>query len=546
MKHLLKLILFLVLLLSSYLYAGYAPPRPGRFNTEYNNRSTQSNIPQMRTYAIPKKRSQFVSGTLKPLIILIEFSDVKARVSSTTTYFDNMVFSAGGASMNTYYKENSENKMSFSKIGNPNPTLWLTAENTLAYYGADDDNIDERIDELAKTAVIKADNQGVDFSQYDDDGDGYVDYVIIVHAGQAQEYSGVSNDIWSHQGIIPNGYSVDGVKVRAYAMVSEYSPVGVFSHEFGHLLGLPDLYDTATGDTVVATWCLMDLGAWLGGANHDGTNPSHLSVWCKKYLGWISAEEITADKKNMLIYPNAEAEPAGEKKYLKIPILGSNTEYFLVEYRRKTPSPYIFEKNIGGEGILIWHINDSVNLFRIGANKVNVDPDNLGVALISADDIVNVETAEGDPWRKGQIFMSPRSDSSDGRKSNILISNFGIPGNTFDTMDIYIIKMTSNLSINQHYAYPSPSLGPVNFKFISDTNINDGTVYIYNIAGEEIRRMNVNSDNILVNSSKDYALVYDVLWDGYNNNGEPSASGLYLYLLKADNVYVKNKFAIVK
>jgi len=98
---------------------------------------------------------------------------------------------------------------------------------------------------MARDAVLAAD-PNVDFTPYDNDGNGYVDAFIVIHAGAGGEVTGNSNDIWSHKWVFNNGaLNADGTKVFGYLTVPEDCKIGVCAHELGHLLfGWPDLYDT--------------------------------------------------------------------------------------------------------------------------------------------------------------------------------------------------------------------------------------------------------------------------------------------------------------
>ena len=89
--------------------------------------------------------------------------------------------------------------------------------------------------------------------------------------------------IWSHKWTLPTPFVNQGVKVYAYSTEPEDGRVGVFSHEFGHVLGLPDLYDTSYRSEGVGNWCLMGGGSWGGGGN----KPTRMSCWCLSKLGWI-------------------------------------------------------------------------------------------------------------------------------------------------------------------------------------------------------------------------------------------------------------------
>ncbi len=147
-----------------------------------------------------------------------------------------------------------------------------------------------------------------------DEPDGYIDTVQFVHAGEGEEAGGgVLGDkaIWSHswyahyeligqEGPAFNKYG--GVRiglsdywVGKYTIQPENGAVGVFTHEFGHDLGLPDLYDTAGGDNGTAFWTLMSSGSWLGDGTEDiGSKSSHMGAWEKFQLGWLNYEVASA------------------------------------------------------------------------------------------------------------------------------------------------------------------------------------------------------------------------------------------------------------
>ena len=82
--------------------------------------------------------------------------------------------------------------------------------------------------------------------------------------------------------------------VRNYTIMPENGGVGVFAHEFGHDLGLPDLYDTSGGENGTGFWTLMSSGSWMGsGVDDIGTRPDHMGAWEKLQMGWLNYE--TAD-----------------------------------------------------------------------------------------------------------------------------------------------------------------------------------------------------------------------------------------------------------
>ena len=157
----------------------------------------------------------------------------------------------------------------------------------------------------------------VDRYDYDGDGnfnepDGYIDHFQAIHAGEGEEAGGGAQGadaIWSHRwyaysnnqgktgpdgnllGGVPLGDS--GIWIGDYTTEPENGGLGVFSHEFGHDLGLPDLYDTAGGDNGTGFWTLMSGGSWLNhGTDSIGTTPGYMGAWEKLQLGWLDYTSV--------------------------------------------------------------------------------------------------------------------------------------------------------------------------------------------------------------------------------------------------------------
>ncbi|MEO7752648.1 MAG: immune inhibitor A domain-containing protein [Terracoccus sp.] len=179
----------------------------------------------------------------------------------------------------------------------------------------------------------------VDRYDYDGDGnfnepDGYIDHFQAIHAGEGEEAGGGAQGtdaIWSHRwyaysnqagvsgpsfnklGGVPLGDS--GMWIGDYTTEPENGGLGVFTHEFGHDLGLPDLYDTAGGDNSTAFWTLMSGGSWMSQSKTEiGSKPIYMGPWEKLQLGWLDyatvdygknktinlgpADKVVVDKKN--------------------------------------------------------------------------------------------------------------------------------------------------------------------------------------------------------------------------------------------------------
>ncbi len=138
-----------------------------------------------------------------------------------------------------------------------------------------------------------ADYDAEDVADADGDGDhaepdGVIDHLVIVHAGKDRSAGGGAEGtyaIWSHSGVLPRPLKVGGKAVSGYMMVPEDAGVGIFAHEYGHDLGLPDLYDpTGTSSPDVEFWDLMASGSHTGPLYQS--MPAHLGLWARWVLGW--------------------------------------------------------------------------------------------------------------------------------------------------------------------------------------------------------------------------------------------------------------------
>ena len=140
-----------------------------------------------------------------------------------------------------------------------------------------------------------------------DEPDGYIDTFQSVHAGAGQEAGAPACAIWSHswyaysnlQGTAGPSFNLLGgfqignsdYWIGKYTIQPENGGVGVFTHEFGHDLGLPDLYDTSGGENGTGFWTLMSSGSWMGDGTVDiGSKSSHMGAWEKFQLGWLNYE----------------------------------------------------------------------------------------------------------------------------------------------------------------------------------------------------------------------------------------------------------------
>jgi len=275
---------------------------------------------------------------LAALIIPVQFPDVEATVS--IKQLEDNFFAARGLS--DYYEQQSYGGLKIT--GDVLPT-WYTLSQDMGYYG---DSYEANVEEMIVEAIEAADPD-VDFSQYDVNQDGTVDGLFVVHAGEPDENGGGNNEeIWSHYFTI-SPITVDGVKIIDYETVSEESPIGIIAHEFGHYLGLPDMYDTVPDDGTskgTAEWSIMGYGGYLG-------EPGSFDPWSKAYMSWLSDEHYQEISENGY-YTIVEDNSVRGINYYAIPL--SETEAFFVENR------HTIELMNGDEagGIIIWHVDESI------------------------------------------------------------------------------------------------------------------------------------------------------------------------------------------
>jgi len=334
---------------------------------------------------LQKSPSDIIPGVVKTrqvLAILIASPDLVHGSSHTVTYYQNLLFGGTFGALNDYYSEVSYGRLKVT--GTIAGLKWYGANEYMTWWGANlppgYDNLNADIQELAREAVLLADAD-VDFSVYDTNNDNIIEAdelsLCIVHAGSAEETSTQTYDIWSHRSIVfGEGYSssvtgfpysdtfVDGCRISShptdnaagYMMEAEGSPMGIFAHELGHDLGLPDLYSYADGKPVVDAWSLMDQGCWDGTAI-PGDTPAHLDPWSKVKLGWVSPIVVDNYLGSVTLAIN-QAETNNERSLYRVDVPNTNNqEYFLIENRMRvkydSALPY-------RGGVLIWHIDENM------------------------------------------------------------------------------------------------------------------------------------------------------------------------------------------
>lgn len=300
------------------------------------------------------------SGKRNLLMILVNFSNTTPTF--TRDDFDAMMNSEGYlgiGSFRDYYLQNSYGKLDVTTT----VTRWVNLNYEKSHYTIDN------VAEIIREALSQLDSE-LDLRQFDNDGDGVIDGISIIHQGAGQEASGDYSDIWSHSSSV-SGIEFDGVKVDKYTIEPEtlhsrMTTIGVICHEFGHNLGAPDFYDTdysGSGGEFPGTgvWDLMGSGAW-NGTNKSGDRPASVNMWQKIQYGWVVPVQL-ADATSVKDMADAAFNPVAYRFEAGVP-----GEYFILE-NRCAAGP--FDSALPSGGLLVYHANDPMIRARLLTNTLN-------------------------------------------------------------------------------------------------------------------------------------------------------------------------------
>jgi immune inhibitor A len=290
------------------------------------------------------------TGTNKIVLLRQDMQGEDANYASyNQAYFNDRFFSDGTAakpSFRDYFQEVSYGKLDVNGTiasSGPGGDGWFKAAHTRQWYK---DLSWSGAPIFVREAVLAADAE-IDYSQFDVDHDGYVDTLMVFYPNVE-----FAPPFWPHRSSGLN-ISVDGVIVDSY-FISGYNTsadswtMEISCHEYGHILGLPDLYDVNGGSNGMGVWSLM---AYQYDGNHRIPSPD---PWCKCKLGWTTAKNITEDQVG---YSLADYQSGNNNNVLRIWTNGKHEDqYFLVANYRKTGT----DANRPGAGLLVLHIDDSI------------------------------------------------------------------------------------------------------------------------------------------------------------------------------------------
>ena len=353
----------------------------------------------------PRQHTPKINLAPRGLLILVNYTDISFQTNNTQLAFDslansdNYTYNGATGSCQAYFKAQSNGQYvpEFDVVGP------FTLPNTSAYYAANDTSgNDQYVVDFVIDACRAADQSGVDFSQYDNDNNGVVDFVYIIYAGYAESEGAGASTMWPHNWDLISalycGYSnqdeyyatsatdfklpsFDGKQVNAYACSNELrkannarAGIGTICHEFSHVLGLPDYYLTTDNPVVnqrytPGAWSLMGYGNYL----NDGNTPPNYSVYDKYFLGWVTPE-VLSKTQELTIHADGES-------YFML----TRNEQHVAEGAYRTDTVYYIENRqqegwdayLPGHGMLVWQVifdekdwfnncpNDNVARYRL-------------------------------------------------------------------------------------------------------------------------------------------------------------------------------------
>lgn len=489
-----KILHLALLLLSVFCLEALVPPHPNykalpnawqASRAEYES-FWEPNPGAVASFPLSGQKTELPNNIL---VLMVDFPDQRFKTAADfpdyldhdAAYFERWMLHLGD-----FFLDASHGQYELSYTVYPQV---LTVDKSIAYYGRDGlERVDVNLPFILQDLMPLCDD-AIDFSQYGG--------LIIFHAGPGQETDIEKkrlDEIWStsltrkrlqaaydpDNDDYPGFTTNDGAVFTNIIIVPEdewqdyfptaadiyphyvFSFYGVLAHQYGHVLGLPSLFDGSGNSQGIGNWGLMGTGIW----NAGGYVPAQLSAWCRYYLGWEAAQEIVDDAYNLPLDHFLNYDPDARRLY-KLVI--SEHEYFLIENRQQNPDgsrdpynnlpSYTFKllpegeqeyyedypllpyfdimKNrysgsewdfflpgfgttdppLDGSGILIWHIDEKVIAEKFTANfdlnRVNSNPRHKGVDLEEADGYQHLDTSVANEYKYGSPNDSYRQGNND-------------------------------------------------------------------------------------------------------------------------------------
>ena len=483
----------------------------------------------------------------KGVVILANFSNKSMQSGHTRSTFDelcnslNCTVNDGYPSAGQYFADQSNGayRPQFDVFGP------VTLSRNVAYYGTDKPGQDEGDDQHATDAVVEAcilanEQFTINWADYDSDSDGYVDFVYVIYAGKGQADGGTSETIWPHNWSVESarqsGYctytatqcKVGGKKLDNYAMSGELSGnslggIGTLCHEFGHVMGLPDLYDTDYGTNYKNSltpndWNIMDGGSYNG----DGHCPPNYDPWEKDFFGWLTPINLGNTGQNLTLYAN------GTENQQTYQINASGT------YVRPTASGlrYYIENRqavgwdapLTGHGLLIWKVNFNASAWENNA------PNNTSTSGAPLYTVVSATGTKIGTWynesTEAYVYDCPKNTfPGSGKKT----SWSGVTGKP-----LLNIKESNQIVTLTYIEEPTPVVDPFTLTFMANgrefaTTTSTGTVVL-----PDTNPLDCPCGKVFLGWTKTADYESETTAPTYVKAGDPIAEATTLYAVYAE------------
>ena len=374
----------------------------------------------------PIKREFPTTGTVRGLIVLAEFQDVKFQEGSTAEYFDRKVNSPDYSAPETYGSVNDFFKAQSKGVFTPEFDIVgpITLPRNCADYGLYED-----LDALFRDSAKAAQEAGTDFSRYDVNEDYFVDFLFVIYAGHGEAQGGPAETIWPAKKDISDFVfdSFDGMYLGNAACScelkggsgTEMDGVATICHEFSHILGLPDIYDPqGTGGYGMGHYDMMCYGPY----NDDGRTPCNYTAMEKFTLGWIEPTVLESETKDFTLHNFGDTD---ECVFIVNP--ENPNEYFTLENRQQVG----FDSGLPGHGLVISYCHYNRGIWAKNSPNSPMIATYEHVNIIPADNSrLMGESEAGDTWPgtagKTEFSYAATSDAtwrSTGKPMEMPVSN---------------------------------------------------------------------------------------------------------------------------
>lgn len=402
------------------------------------------------------------------------------------------------------------------------PTFKIVAQVTLpngyAYYGKDGSNgsTDPNTSTFVKEALAEA-SKTVDFSAYRTEGTTDIPMVALIYAGPGQHSAfedGNSDYLWAK--FQQASYSVnDGAStVRSFFIGNEVlqqygsgpneitgaslDGVGLFAHEFGHALGLPDFYNTQGSSKfkTMGYWDIMDYGQYY----KDGYLPTAYTAYERSYMGWLKVTELTDSAQFVRLLPvngTTDETLAGERACV-IRNPEHPNEYYLLAYHQ----PNTWQEKTMGDGMLVLHVD--YNQSRWNGNTVNIDEAHQLYAFMPADGVKEGTSTTVD-MNAAALFRGYRNDlfplETDTLTRNSLeADDMPLFNGTKGKLSAPIYNITRENGFIT-FSYLDPTLTSIS-RVVEDNNVVGTSTATYDLAGRRVESFNHAAPGIYIVGGK--------------------------------------------